>query len=135
MAGNNNSDRRITVLEEKYTVIKNNSTIDNRLTTKVSLLLTIMSFAVVIVTAGAVYTFTGLNDFKDSYALDRMELHTQMTASNEKNAEKIQSAINSLEDSIYDRLDDFDHRLDKFEKGMIKIETQLAITHHIPLEK
>lgn len=132
MAGkdNNESSRRITVLEEKYTVIENNTSTVNRLTGKVSLLLTIMSFAVVIVTAGAIYTFTGLNDFKDTYAVDRMELHTQISQAQEKNTEKIQSSIDQLEYSIYNRLDNFDDRLDGLEKGMIKIETKLETTHH-----
>ena len=117
--------RRISVLENKYTVVEENTITVNKLTSKVSLLLTIMSFVIFIVSGGAIYTFTGLNDFKDIYSLDRMNLQKQISTTQEKNTEKLTNAISSLQDEIGDRLDDFDERMDDFEKGMVKLETKI----------
>ena len=75
---------RISVLESKYDVIAKNTEVVIKLASKVSLLLTIMSFVVVIVSGGAVYTFTALSNFKDVYAQDRMQFHTQIVESQDK---------------------------------------------------
>lgn len=102
---------RISVLESKYDVIAKNTEVVIKLASKVSLLLTIMSFVVIIVTGGAIYTFTALSNFKDVYAEDRMQFHTQIVDSQDKNRELIQDSIHELEQTMDNRLDDVERNI------------------------
>ena len=97
----------------------------NKLASKVSLLLTIMSFVIVIVSGGAIYTFTGLNQFKDIYAQDRLNQQIQFAESQRKNTRQLTDAMVDLEHSIGSKIDNMNDRLNNLEKNMIKLQTKL----------
>ena len=107
------NSERLSVLESKYDVIAKNTEVVIKLAAKVSLLLSIMSFVVVIVSGGAMYTFTALSNFKDVYAEDRLELHTKIVESQKENRILIQDSINKIESNIDDRLDDVEANINK----------------------
>ena len=107
------NSERLSVLESKYDVIAKNTEVVIKLAAKVSLLLSIMSFVVVIVSGGAMYTFTALSKFKDVYAEDRIELHTKIVESQKENRILVQDSISKLEDNLDDRLDDMEENISK----------------------
>lgn len=107
------NSERISVLESKYDVIAKNTEIVIKLAAKVSLLLSIMSFVVVIVSGGAMYTFTALANFKDVYAEDRLALHNKIVESQKENRILIQDSIHDLESNIDDRMDIVERKVEK----------------------
>lgn len=120
---------RLSIMEKKYKVVEDHTVTVSKLSTKVSLLLTIMSFAVVIVSGAAVYTFTGLNNFKDVYTEDRIDIHHLINDTQISNRELIQESIISLKVSLDDRIDDIednmDGRMDSIEKQYIELKTKI----------
>ena len=107
------NSERLSVLESKFDVIAKNTEVVIKLAAKVSLLLSIMSFVVVIVSGGAMYTFTALSTFKDVYAEDRLELHTKIVESQKENRILIQDSISKLEDNIDERLDEVEENINR----------------------
>ena len=110
---------------DKLSIIENNNITVNKLATKVSLLLTIMSFVIFIVSGGAIYTFTGLNQFKDIYANDRIKLQIQISESQRKNTKELTHAMSSLENNISRKIDTINDRINNLEKNMIKLQTKI----------
>ena len=107
------NSERLSILESKYDVIAKNTEVVIKLAAKVSLLLSIMSFVVVIVTGGAMYTFTALSNFKDVYAEDRIVLHEKIVDSQRENRILIQDSIKDLELRMDDRLDDVERNINR----------------------
>jgi hypothetical protein len=110
---------KIKILEDKFSVIESNTIVINKLTSKISLLLTIMSFTIVIITGGATYTFTSLNKFKDTYSENRILLQSHLSETQLKNEKFIQKNFKKLEQSI-------DERLDKVEINIVKLESKIG---------
>ena len=115
---------RISVLESKYDVIAKNTEVVIKLASKVSLLLSIMSFVVVIVSGGAIYTFTALSNFKDVYAQDRINLHTQIVDTQKESRLLIQESIDDLEETM-------DSRLDDVERNISVLQTKIDTFHKL----
>lgn len=115
---------RLSIMEKKYKVVEDHSITVSKLSTKVSLLLTIMSFAVIIVTGGAVYTFTGLDQFKDVYNEDRLEIHHLVLESQIENREMVRNSMQRLENVMDDRYDviekGMDDRIKRLEESLDK---------------
>jgi len=120
----NTKNKKDTLMKEK-TQEEINTIAVSKLASKVSLLLTIMSFVIVIVSGGAIYTFTGLNQFKDIYAQDRLNLQIQFAESQRKNTRQLTDAMADLEHSIGGKMDNMNNRLNNLEKNMIKLQTKL----------
>lgn len=120
---------RLSIMEKKYKVVEDHTITVSRLSTKVSLLLTIMSFAVVIVSGAAIYTFTGLNAFKDVYNEDRIGIYQLVNETQISNRKLIQDSIDSLENSLDTRIDNIednmDMRMDAIEKQYIELKSKI----------
>lgn len=116
---------RISVLESKYKVVEENTTTVSKLSSKVSMLLVFMTLVVFIVSAGALYTYTGVNNFKDVYSDDRIALHKELTITNDKNRKLIIDSINDLDDSIDRKIDVLDNRIDKMTEKVVRMETKI----------
>lgn len=120
---------RLSIMEKKYKVVEDHTVTVSKLSTKVSLLLTIMSFAVIIVSGAAVYTFTGLDKFKDVYNEDRIGVHQLINETQISNRKLIQDSIDALESSLDTRIDDIednmDERMDSIEKQYIELKTKI----------
>jgi hypothetical protein len=123
----NNS--RISIMEEKYKVVEDHTITVSKLSAKVSLLLTIMSFCVMIVSGAAVYTFTGLNNFKDIYVEDRIEIHKLINDTQINNRILIEQSIRRLEAALYKRIDviedNMEIRMNDIEKQYIELKTKI----------
>lgn len=128
---------RLGILESQYKVVERHTTTVSKLSTKVTLLLTIMTFAAVIATGGVVYTFTGINDFKDSYHIDKIDFQKQiltgignlgslMDAKMESIEDKMDDKMEGIEDKMDDKMDSiedkFDERMDELEKKVLLME-------------
>ena len=107
---------RISVLEEKYSVVARNTIAVERLNSKVSILLTVMSFIVLLVSGGVMYTFTGLNNFKEVYAKDRLILNTQILQSQENNRKMIAESLQRFEQSLNARMDKLERKIEQMDK-------------------
>ena len=105
--------KRIEILEQQYTTVEKNTVSLTKLATKVSILLTVMSFIVILVSGGVIYTFTGLSKFKDTYNEDRIELYNDINHSQDKNRELIQQSIYNLERSLNTKIDKLDSKIEK----------------------
>jgi len=115
--------KQIEILEEKLSVVEENTKTVNKLATKVSLLLTIMSFTVVLVTSAAIYTFTGLASFKETYAEHRLQLHSEISKMHIADKEFIQKEIKTLSDSL-------DVRISELSRKVTVLETTVSNTNN-----
>ena len=113
---------RLSILEKRYGVVEEHTITVSKLSSKVSVLLTLMSFAVFIVSGAAVYSFTGLDSFKDSYNDDRVEMHRIMNKTQNDNREVITYAIKALEEGVSKKMKEYeigmDTRIDDIEDNM-----------------
>ncbi len=120
---------RISVLEDKYSVVVENTSTVSKLSSKVSLLLVFMTMVVIIVSGGALYTFTGINTFKDTYFEDRITLNKELTIMNIENRDLIIDSIDDLEDSMYHKIEKLDDRIDVIDKTVSKMSTKIESFH------
>lgn len=110
---------RISLMEEKLSVVEANTKMVDKLSTKVSLLLTIMSFTVIIVFSGALYTQIGLANFKDIYNEQRIELSEKVAKTNKEDREFLVNEIKSM--SIH-----IDNRINELSRKITVLETTIA---------
>ena len=118
-------ENRLTVLEKKYDVVEDNTISINKLASKISLLLTIMSIIAMLVAAGALYTFTGINSFKETYAEDRIQLNRELAQMQQDNTKRIETLIENFRASNDIKLGKINDRLRTMETKIIKLETKI----------
>lgn len=123
-----NHEKRISILEDKYTLTEKNAINVTALTAKVSILLSIMTFSVIIVSAGTVYTFTGLNTFKDIYASDRLTLHTYISETQKEHADNINQTLSDLENNMDEEFKTIEEKLDKMEHVVNDLKNEVNET-------
>ena len=116
------TDSRISALEKDRTVMEANSATVGKLTTRVSLLITIMSIGTLTVLAGTIYTFTAIAQFKSEYSEHRIAMIEKMNSSQKETVEKISEEMSEMERRLDDRMDDVSGRLSAME-GAIKRDT------------
>lgn len=109
---------KIEILESKLALVEENTKTVNRLSTKVSLLLTIMSFVIVMVTSGALYTFTGLSTFKDTYSEHRLQLQADINKMNTEDKEFIRKELKELTNSIDQRISELAKKVSTIEAAV-----------------
>jgi len=118
----NNNSRRISDLEKKFKMCESNTISISNLTGKITILIMIMSFSFTIVSGGAIYTFTGLNKFKDVYATNLIKNQSIMSEIKYNNTEKIQRSIYTLEQNVNNKIDKLNDKLINVERLMIRNE-------------
>jgi predicted PurR-regulated permease PerM len=120
---------RLHILEQKYKVVQDNTNTVSRLSDKVSLLLTVLGIIIFIVSAGAIYTYTGVNDFDTKYSSDMIKLHRQLAVTNNNNRDLIISSIDKVEENINIKISELDSRINQMSNDMVRIKTQLEDYH------
>jgi hypothetical protein len=113
---------KIEIIESKLSLVEENTKTVDRLSTKVSLLLTIVSFIIVIVASGALYTFTGLANFKDTYSEHRLQLQNEIHKINNDDKEFIRKEIKELTNSLENKMSDM-------QKKIVTIEAAVNVNH------
>ncbi len=108
---------RLKILEEQYKIVGQHTEIVNKLSTKVTLLLTIMTATLAIAAAGVVYTFTGVNEFKDIYTKDKIEFKTQLISSVADIEKSMNANLIAIEKNLDKRMDGIERRVIMMEKG------------------
>lgn len=117
---------KIAVLESEYKIVENNSKTVSSLSGKFSLLLIIMGIVTAIVAGGAIYTFTGVSDFKVAYLGDRLALHQQIAENHDKNREIFQTAITTMSSELRKDIkvmgEEMDRRMDVIESDIVVLK-------------
>jgi len=101
----NVTENRLSALEKDRTVMEANSATGGRLTTRVSMLIALISIGTLTVLAGTVYTFTAIAQFKGEYAEHRIALINKVNTSQNKIVEKLSNKMEGMERRIDNRLD------------------------------
>ena len=120
-----NNTNRISILESKYGVVEKTNTTVSKLSSKVSMLLLFMTLIVMIVSGGAIYTFTGVNSFKTMYFNDRIILNKELTNTNDKNRQLIVESINNLDSNINTKINSINVRINSMREHIVKLETKI----------
>jgi len=90
----------VQALAQKLTVVESNISTVNKLSARVGLLITIMSFGTVLISSTCIYMFTALNDFKDVYNSHRLNTQQQLFSVQKNNQDKIVEEIRTLERTL-----------------------------------
>lgn len=120
--------KNIEVLEAKLAVVEENTKTVNRLSVKVSLLLYLMSFIITIVSAGALYMFTGLSSFKDTYSEHRLQLQATISQMHNTDKELVRSEIKEL-------LGNIEPQIKELSKKVTYLETRIESNTPPPPQK
>ena len=88
-----------------------------------------MTFSAVIITSGVLYTFIGINEFKDIYTDNRIELHNKISDIQEKHTSKIQDHLRIVSDDINEEIFILSNRVNDLDGSIIKIQTQIKEFH------
>ena len=109
------TQERLKAVEDDMTIVKTNTAIVNKLSTRVGMLITIMSIGTLTVLAGTIYTFTAIAQFKGDYAEHRVDLIDKMNTAQNETVEKLGDKIADSERRIDNRLDDLSTKIAKLE--------------------
>lgn len=102
-------------MAQKLTVVESNTSTVNKLSARVGLLITIMSFGTVLMSSTCIYMFTGLNDFKQMYNSHRLSTQQQLYSLQKENMEVLVKEIRTLERTLDNKLHMLSNRITKLE--------------------
>lgn len=102
---------RLTLMEEKLSVVEANTKVVDKLSAKVSLLLTIMSFTIVLVFSGVLYTQVGISNFKEMYNEQRIELGEKVTKTNKEDRDFILNEFRILSTNLDGKINELSRKI------------------------
>lgn len=109
------TDRRLLTLEEKLTVVEKNSAIVNKLSVRVSMLITLISIGTLTVLGGSIYTFTAVSKFRSDYTEHRIEMMQHMNESQKEMLAVFTQKMEGMERRIEDKMDSMGQKINTLE--------------------
>ena len=112
------TDRRLITLEDKLTVVEANSAIVNKLSVRVSMLITLISIGTLTVLGGSIYTFTAVSKFRSDYTEHRIAMMQQMNDAQKETRELFTDKMDGMERRIELRMDSMGDKINTLEHAV-----------------
>ena len=112
------TDMRLLTLEDKLTVVEANSAIVNKLSVRVSMLITLISIGTLTVLGGSIYTFTAVSKFRSDYTEHRIAMMQQMNDAQKETRELFTDKMDGMERRIELRMDSMGDKINTLEHAV-----------------